>query len=122
MAVITRQTFISNPQNIPKWDIPDRDIFEALSSLRRSVDMPGSAFSDASLHVTFVLREARKNAGLTQVQLAVALGKPQSFVAKVERGERRIGIVEFIEWANALGIAAVDLFAKVEQGIRTTTA
>jgi len=40
------------------------------------------------------LREARKHAGLTQVQVAKALRKPQSFVSKVEVGERRIDPIE----------------------------
>jgi transcriptional regulator with XRE-family HTH domain len=32
---------------------------------------------------------ARKDAGITQVELALTLGKPQSFVSKFENGERR---------------------------------
>ena len=36
------------------------------------------------------LRAARRQAGLTQVQVAKALGRPQSFVTKCELGERRI--------------------------------
>jgi transcriptional regulator with XRE-family HTH domain len=39
---------------------------------------------------------ARKDANFTQVALAEALGKPQSFVAKYENGERRLDVVEFI--------------------------
>ena len=37
-----------------------------------------------------VLQEAREEAGLTQEQLAMRLGESQSFVSKVERGERRL--------------------------------
>ena len=40
------------------------------------------------------LRQARLEAGLTQVQVAERLGKPQSFVSKAESGERRIDFVE----------------------------
>jgi transcriptional regulator with XRE-family HTH domain len=36
------------------------------------------------------LRAARKAAGFTQVQVAEHFGRPQSFVAKCESGERRI--------------------------------
>ncbi len=49
------------------------------------------------------LVEARKAAGLTQQQLADKLGRPQSFVAKYEGGERRLDVVEFIEIAKLLG-------------------
>ena len=45
---------------------------------------------------------ARHAAGLTQTQLAKRLGRPQSFVAKFERGERRIDLVEFLEIADTL--------------------
>ena len=40
------------------------------------------------------LRKAREEKGLTQTDVAQSLGQTQSFVSKVERGERRIDIVE----------------------------
>jgi transcriptional regulator with XRE-family HTH domain len=46
---------------------------------------------------------ARKKAKLTQAEVAERLGRPQSFVAKYEGGERRLDIVELIEVAAALG-------------------
>jgi transcriptional regulator with XRE-family HTH domain len=46
---------------------------------------------------------ARKKAGLTQQAAARRLNKPQSFVAKYERGERRIDVVELVVIARALG-------------------
>ena len=52
---------------------------------------------------------ARKRAGFTQQKLAKRLGKPQSFVAKYEGGERRIDIVEFIAIARAIGADPVRL-------------
>lgn len=45
---------------------------------------------------------ARKSAGLTQQELADLLGRPQSFVAKYENGERRLDVVEFLEIAEHL--------------------
>lgn len=50
------------------------------------------------------LRQARKAAGLTQAQVAVKLGKPQSFVAKYENGDRRLEAVELPEIAEVLGL------------------
>jgi transcriptional regulator with XRE-family HTH domain len=47
---------------------------------------------------------AREVAGLTQVEVAAKLGRPQSFVAKYEGGERRLDIVEFIQVCEALGV------------------
>ncbi|AWZ02490.1 helix-turn-helix protein [Rhodobiaceae bacterium] len=48
------------------------------------------------------LIEARKSAGLTQQEVADALGKPQSYVAKIEGCERRLDIAEFVDYARAL--------------------
>jgi transcriptional regulator with XRE-family HTH domain len=52
---------------------------------------------------------ARKNAGLTQHELAKRLRKPQSFVAKYEGGERRIDVVEFLAIVRAMGADPVHL-------------
>jgi transcriptional regulator with XRE-family HTH domain len=49
------------------------------------------------------LIQARKDAGLTQVQLAARLRSPQSFVSKYESGERRLDVIEFIDVVKALG-------------------
>ena len=49
------------------------------------------------------IAEARKSRGMTQAELAKALGRPQSFIAKLEQGERRLEIIEFTDLARALG-------------------
>ncbi len=59
-----------------------------------------------------LLVDVRKRAGLTQAELSRRLSRPQSFVSKYERGERRLDIVEFGEVAKALGIDPVKLLAK----------
>ncbi|TKJ29987.1 MAG: transcriptional regulator [Chloroflexi bacterium B3_Chlor] len=46
------------------------------------------------------LRNARKEAGMTQAEVAAVLGKPQSFISKCETGERRVDIVELSEFAR----------------------
>lgn len=52
---------------------------------------------------------ARKQAGLSQAELAKRLRKPQSFVAKYEGGERRLDIIEFIAIAKAIGADPIRL-------------
>ncbi len=54
-----------------------------------------------------MLIDARKKAGLSQAQLAKRLAKPQSFVSKFERGERRLDVIEFKSVAQALGLDAL---------------
>jgi transcriptional regulator with XRE-family HTH domain len=51
-----------------------------------------------------ILVAARQDAGLTQVTLANKLGRPQSFVSKYERGERRLDVIEFLEVADGLSL------------------
>jgi transcriptional regulator with XRE-family HTH domain len=48
------------------------------------------------------LAAARERAGLTQVQLARQLRKPQSFVSNYERGQRRIDVLEMLRIVEAL--------------------
>jgi transcriptional regulator with XRE-family HTH domain len=72
-----------------------------------------SVRSDTYRAVVRCLRDARKRAGLTQAELAERLGRPQSFVAKYEQGERRIDVAEFIEIAKALGANPVRVFSAI---------
>lgn len=72
-----------------------------------------SNFTTRFLKLQSLLIEARKEAGLTQAGLADRLDRPQSFVSKYERGERRLDIVEFLEVADALGIDAAKLIQEL---------
>lgn len=75
--------------------------------------MPRSIHSDEYRKLTAILLDARNAAGLTQQEVANRLGKPQSYVAKVERNERRIDVIEFISLAKALGVEPARLFDTV---------
>ncbi len=64
--------------------------------------MQKTIYSQQYQRLCELLIEARRKAGLTQVEVAERLGKPQSFVAKYEGGERRLDVVEFVAVARAL--------------------
>jgi len=49
------------------------------------------------------LRQAREDAGLTQVEAARQIGRPQSFISKCESGERRVDGVELQQFARMYG-------------------
>lgn len=49
------------------------------------------------------LREARKEANINQGYVSEKLGKYQSYVSKIEHGDRRIDIIELLELANLYG-------------------
>lgn len=57
-----------------------------------------------------LLVAVRRGSGVRQQALAKKLGRPQSFIAKYEGGERRIDVVEFIAIARALGANPLKLF------------
>lgn len=63
---------------------------------------------------------AREDAGFTQVNIAEKLGKPQSFISKYERGERRLDFAEFVEIANILEIDIADFVNRYQATISQT--
>src|SRR3954468_24089139 len=64
-----------------------------------------------------LLIERREAAGLTQTQLADRLGEYQSFVARLESGQRRVDVVEFLELAEVLGFDAGKALRVVSRGL-----
>ena len=59
------------------------------------------------------LAAARRQANVTQQELAARLGKPQSFISEYERGQRRVDVVELLVISRALGADPVELFAEI---------
>ena len=58
-------------------------------------------------HVRFgaFLRSVRESAGVSQRELAKLMNLPQSFVSKIERGERQVQVLEFIEICRLLKVS-----------------
>ncbi len=67
-----------------------------------------------------LLRAIRKEAGVSQTELATRLGVPQSFVSKVESGERRIDIVELRRICVALECSLGHVIALFERNLDKT--
>lgn len=76
--------------------------------------MTKSVFSQEYEMLRRLLVEARLQEGLTQGDVASVLGRPQSFVSKYERGERRLDVVEFLQVAEVLKISAASLVMELE--------
>ncbi len=62
--------------------------------------MTKSIFSQGYEKLRQLLIEARQQSQLTQEDVASALQRPQSFVSKYERGERRLDVIEFLQVAS----------------------
>lgn len=59
-------------------------------------------YSSESVKLGRWLREQREARGLTMRQFGDLLGKPHSFVAKTECGQRRLDVVEFVWYCRTL--------------------
>ena len=58
---------------------------------------------------------ARKARGLTQYKKEKKIGRPQSYIAKIERVERRVDVVEFIELLDALDTEPDEFFERIRK-------
>jgi len=63
------------------------------------------------------LRRAREDAGLTQSDLANAIGRTQVFVSHVERGVRRLDTVELLEICRAMEVDLTDFIAEFQKAV-----
>jgi transcriptional regulator with XRE-family HTH domain len=68
-----------------------------------------------------LLIDIRQSKGLLQSEVAAKLGKPQSFISKYERGERRLDFPEFLELAAALEIDVPEFIAQYKQAVNHET-
>ena len=62
-----------------------------------------------------LLRKIRKQAGLTQLELANNLGKPQSYVSKYESGERNLDLIELRDVCVAVNFPLVEFIKLFEE-------
>lgn len=77
--------------------------------------MTKSIYSRQLERLCELLAEARTDAGLTQRDLAERLKRPRSYIGKIEVGERRLDVVEFLALCNALEIDPAVILEEVQQ-------
>jgi transcriptional regulator with XRE-family HTH domain len=61
-----------------------------------------------------LVRDVRESAGFTQAALAAHLERPQSWVSKVETGERRLDVAELRLVCDALGVDLIEVIREWE--------
>lgn len=76
--------------------------------------MPAWVSSPQHRAVIESLVAARKAAGMTQRDVAAAIGKPPSFVGKVEGIERNLSVLEFLAWSKAVKAHPAQMLPDVE--------
>lgn len=110
---IDRSGHAESSHKNPFWDKPFLGLLRCRPIFWRL--LVTSIYSNSYQLVIDLLRKARKNAKLTQFQLAELLKKPQSFVSKYERGERRLDVIEFIEVCRWLKTDPHDIIREIEK-------
>jgi transcriptional regulator with XRE-family HTH domain len=78
---------------------------------------PHPLHSDDYYKLVSLLRAVRKEAGLTQVELAARLGVEQSLISKIERRERRLDVAELRTYCSALGIGLNEFVSRFEMAL-----
>ncbi|MBP0447501.1 helix-turn-helix transcriptional regulator [Roseomonas sp. SSH11] len=66
--------------------------------------MPYLRRSPRAVRIRELLLEYRLKAGLTQAEVASLIGRTQDFVSRLENGERRLTVEDFLDIASALNI------------------
>lgn len=69
--------------------------------------MEKSVFTSEYRQLCKLLREKREAAQLTQIDLAKRLRESQSYVSKVERGERRLDLIQLKHFCKAINVSYV---------------
>jgi DNA-binding XRE family transcriptional regulator len=78
-----------------------------------------SLHTAAYRRILALLRQMREDAGLTQEQLAKRLKRTRTYVTKCELGERRIDVLEWLQFCRACETDPVAALARIRKAIRT---
>lgn len=74
-----------------------------------------SRHNEIFLHL---LRRQRETQRLRQADLALRLGRGQGTVSKVERGARRLDVIELRDWLSALDVDFMGFLSSLEAELR----
>ena len=66
--------------------------------------------------IAALLRQAREKAGLSQSEVAAKIGRPATYLSKLERGVQGIEVVELIDYCGAVGVRPGDVLNGLEEG------
>jgi transcriptional regulator with XRE-family HTH domain len=87
------------------------------SSSKSAPRRSGSRFTREYQILLGGLIQSRKAAGVTPIEVAQWLGKPQSHVSKIETGERELSMVDLWKWCAAIGLPVSELVRQFEVAI-----
>ena len=70
-------------------------------------------YSDEHRRLTELLREVREEAGMTQAQVAAEFGRPMDYVSRMEGGQRRVDVVEWLRFLRICGADPVTFLTRI---------
>lgn len=79
--------------------------------------MPKTVFTGAHKLLVETLKATRKDAGLTQAQVAAEIGKDQSYISLIEGSQRRVDTLEFIALCRAMRADPVEVFGRLVERV-----
>jgi transcriptional regulator with XRE-family HTH domain len=85
-----------------------------MSTLLKDAWMEKSVYRDENLVLLRLLKQCRVDSGLTQAQFAQALDRPQSFASDIERGLRRLDLVQLRDICLVLNLDLVEFVQRYE--------
>lgn len=69
-------------------------------------------------HLLELLKQQRLHKGLTQVELSKRLKTTQQYVSRCEGGQRRLDVIELLDWCEALGVDSLVLYESIQTLLR----
>lgn len=76
--------------------------------------MRTALYSPLNARLSEIMKSARLDAGITQVELARATGRTQAYISKFERGQLRLDVGDFLLFAKHLKIDPARLLIELD--------
>ena len=75
--------------------------------------------TDESTNLSGLLTKWRKAAGLSQANMADALGTQQATISKLESGSYKLSVAQLLSFLNACGLTVSDVAGEIDAATRT---
>lgn len=83
--------------------------------------MPKTIYRDEYRVLLDLLKQARLKSGLTQTDCSDELGRPQSYMSNVERGSRRVDLIQLRDMCQIFGTTLIKFVQAYERALSSNT-
>lgn len=85
--------------------------------MSKTINSTKPVTSEENKRLTRWLKRQRQEKNHTMRSLSEILGTPHSFIGKVENQERRLDVVEYVRYCNALEVNPMDGLAEIAAAV-----